>query len=129
VNTVRHMRHEGVVRVKWTREELKAVREALEITPNFEGRLEAREVLKVALRAPRMRHVEIEQGLAERLGSRIVPIDGPTAMARAKLLLAIRGPRKRGIAESMRASHRPAYAPPHSAPPLPAPHVAASAAA
>ncbi|HEX5583485.1 hypothetical protein [Gaiella sp.] len=124
------MRHEGVVRVKWTREELKAVREALEITPNFEGRLEAREVVKVALRTPRMRDVTIDLDLAQRLGSRIVPIDAPTAMARAKLLLAVRGPRKRGIAETMQAAHRPpAYAPPLSAPPMPAPSIAASAAA
>jgi hypothetical protein len=123
------MRHEGVVRVKWTREELKAVREALEITPNFEGRLDAREVVKLALRAPRMRDVTIDLALAERLGSRIVPIDAQTAMARAKLLLAVRGPRKRGIAESMRAAHRPPVLAPLSAPPAPAPSVAASAAA
>ena len=124
-----YMRHEGVVRVKWTREELKAVREALEITPNFEGRLEAREVVKLAIRAPRMRDVEIDFELAERLGSRIVPIDAPTAMARAKLLLVVRGPRKRGIAESMRANRRPSLVPAYDAPITSAPSVAASAAA
>ena len=64
VLSVMCMRHEGVVRVKWTREELKAVREALEITPNFEGRLEAREVVKVALRTPRMRDVTIDLDLS-----------------------------------------------------------------
>jgi hypothetical protein len=123
------MRHEGVVRVKWTREELKAVREALEITPNFEGRLEAREVVKLALRAPRLTYVSIDQTLAERLGSRIVPIDGPTAMARAKLLLAVRGPRTRSVADSARSTYRPTL-PSHSAPAVPAaPHVATSAAA
>ncbi len=126
------MRHEGEVRVKWTREELKAIREALEVTPNFEGRLEAREVLRVALRAPRMRPVVMEYDLAERVGTRIVPVDGPTAMARAKLLLAVRGPRKRGVAETMRAKRRPTLVPtlqPVAAPAVSSSGVAASAAA
>jgi hypothetical protein len=123
------MRHEGEVRVKWTREELKAIREALEVTPNFEGRLEAREVLRVALRAPRLQPVTMEHELADRLGSRIVPVDGPTAMARAKLLLAVRGPRKRGVAESMRPAHRPTLVPSPALQPVSVPAVAASAAA
>ena len=89
------MRHEGEVRVAWTRAELLAIREALEVTPNFEGRLDAREVVRLALRAPRLRDVTWERGLAERVANRIVPIDQPTALARAKLLLAVRGPRKR----------------------------------
>jgi hypothetical protein len=124
------MRHEGVVRVRWTRAELTAIREALEITPNFEGRQEAREVLKHALRSPRLGDVSLDQLLAERLGARIVPIDGPTAMARAKLLLAVRGPRKRGVAEGMRGPRRPALGstPSLTSVPVPAP-VAASAAA
>ena len=89
------MRHEGEVRVRWNRTELTAIREALEVTPNFEGRLEAREVVRLALRAPRLRDTCWEYGLAERVANRVVPIDQPTAMARAKLLLAVRGPRKR----------------------------------
>jgi hypothetical protein len=129
MGTVRDMRHEGVVRVRWTRTELTAIREALEVTPNFEGRLEAREVLKNALRSPRLGDVSFEQSLAERLGTRIVPIDGPTAMARAKLLLAVRGPRKRGVAASMRPAPRLAPTPAHGSSALPAPAVAASAAA
>jgi hypothetical protein len=126
------MRQEGEVRVKWTREELKAIREALEVTPNFEGRLEAREVLRLALRAPRMRPVVMEHDLADRVGNRIVPVDAPTAMARAKLLLAVRGPRKRGVAEAMRATRRPTLVPTLQPAPTPAvspPAVAASAAA
>ena len=79
------------MRVAWTRAELLAIREALEVTPNFEGRLEAREVLRLALRAPRLRDVTWERGLAERVANRIVPIDQPTALARAKLLMAVRG--------------------------------------
>ena len=94
------MRHEGVARVRWTRAELTAIREAIEVTPNFEGRLEVRDILRDALRSRSLRPGDItfEYGLAERLGGRLVPVDGPTAMARAKLLLAVRGPRKRAIA-------------------------------
>jgi hypothetical protein len=50
-------------------------------------------------------------------------------MARAKLLLAVRGPRKRGIAGSMRANRRPSLVPAYDAPITSAPSVAASAAA
>ena len=115
--------------MRWTRAELIAIREALEVTPNFEGRLEAREVLKQAMRA-RLGPVTLEHSLAERLGRRIVPIDGPTAMARAKLLLAVRGPRKRGVAEAVRGPRRPSLAPSTSLATAPvAPPVAATAAA
>jgi hypothetical protein len=123
------MRHEGVVRVRWTRAELTAIREAIEVTPNFEGRLEVREILREAFRSPRTGDITFEYSLAERLGSRLVPIDGPTAMARAKLLLAVRGPRKRSVAATAR-PRRPLLAPAHpAAAGPPAPSVAASAAA
>lgn len=85
------MRHEGEVRVSWNRAELTAIREAIEVTPNFIGRLEARDVVRAALRAPRHRPVEFERPLAEALANRIVPFDQHTAMARAKLLMAVRG--------------------------------------
>jgi hypothetical protein len=124
------MRHEGVVRVRWTRAELAAIREAIEVTPNFEGRLEVREILRAAYRSPRGGDIEFETSLAERLGGRLVPIDGPTAMARAKLLLAVRGPRKRSIATGAPRVRRPTLVPAHTLPtPAPAPSVAASAAA
>ena len=83
------------MRVSWNRAELIAVREAIEITPNFIGRLEAREVVRAALKSPRHKPVEFERPLAESLANRIVPIDQPTALARAKLLMAVRGKRKR----------------------------------
>ena len=60
------MRHEGVVRVRWTRAELAAIREAIEVTPNFEGRLEAREILRHAYRSARGGDIEFEASLAER---------------------------------------------------------------
>jgi hypothetical protein len=61
------------VHVQWTRAELTAVREAIEVTPNFDGRLLARDLLRSAV-----------------LASRIVPVDTATATARAKLQLAVR---------------------------------------
>ena len=83
------------MRVNWNRAELTASREAIEVTPNFIGRLEARDVVKAALKSPRHRPVEFERSLAESLANRVVPIDQPTALARAKLLMAVRGHKKR----------------------------------
>ena len=89
---------EGVVRVLWTRTELIAIREAIEITPNFEGRQDAREMLRVAVRAPRVTELQLDADLADRLAGRIVPIDLATATARAKLLRAVHGAdRKRTV--------------------------------
>jgi hypothetical protein len=127
------MRHEGVVRVRWTRAELTAIREAIEVTPNFEGRQEVREILRDAFRSHRGGDITFEQPLAERLGSRLVPIDGPTAMARAKLLLAARGPRKRSAVKV--GPRKPVFSSAYATgpqPPVPVPvpaPVAASAAA
>lgn len=81
--------------MNWNRAELTAVREALEVTPNFIGRLEAREVVRAALKSPRRKPTEFERDLAEAVANRIVPVDQPTAMARAKLLMAVRGPKQR----------------------------------
>ena len=82
--------------MQWTRAELIALREAIEVTPNFEGRQDARDIFRVAVRAPRLRPLELEQGMAERLANRLVPVDLATATARAKLLRAVRGePRRR----------------------------------
>ena len=120
--------------MRWTRAELTAIREAIEVTPNFEGRLEVREILREAFRSPRQGDIVFEQSLAERLGGRLVPVDGPTAMARAKLLLAARGPRKRSAVKAgpRRPVFSSAYAtspqPPVVPVPAPAP-IAASAAA
>ncbi len=116
------------MRVRWTRAELTAIREAIEVTPNFEGRLEVRDILRDALRSRSLRPGDItfEYGLAERLGGRLVPVDGPTAMARAKLLLAVRGPRKRAIAANAK---RPLLVSADVLAPPAAPSVAASAAA
>lgn len=91
------MRPEGAVRVRWTRAELIALREAIEVTPNFEGRQDARDIFRLAVRAPRVRELELEQGMAERLANRLVPVDLATATARAKLLRAVRGDARRRV--------------------------------
>ena len=91
MNTLLHMRLEGDVRVSWTRPERIALKEAIEITPHLAGRQDVRDILKAAIHAPRMRDVVFERDLAQRFANRLVPVDMPTAMARAKLLTAVRG--------------------------------------
>lgn len=83
------MDSEGVLCVKWTRAELVAVREAIELTPLFEGRADVRLTIRKALRANR-RDVVLHQPQAERLAAHLVPIDMQTAIAKVKLLRAIR---------------------------------------
>jgi hypothetical protein len=78
------------VQIDWTRAELAAVREAIEVTPCFEGRAEARETLRDAMRARRTEPVELDAGIACRLVSRMAPIDYTTAMAKVKLQQAVR---------------------------------------
>lgn len=72
------------------------------MTPNFEGRQELRDFFRVAVRAHRLGVLELEHELAERLANRLVPVDLATATARGKLLHAVRGPRKRRIAQVQR---------------------------
>jgi hypothetical protein len=81
---------------------LLALREAIEVTPNFEGRQEVRDTFRIAVRAHRIGEVELDSELAERLAGRLVPVDLPTATARGKLLHAVRGPRRRMVAEVRR---------------------------
>jgi len=77
------------VHVKWTRAELVAVRESIELTPSFEGRADARNALRKTLRANK-REVTLDLALGERLASHLVPVDMQTAMAKVKLLRAVR---------------------------------------
>lgn len=83
----------GTLQVRWTRAELVAVREAIEITPLFEGRADVRMTIRESLRANR-RDVVLDQTQAERLASHLVPIDMPTAIAKVKLLRAVRDARE-----------------------------------
>ncbi len=104
------MRPAATVRVQWTRAELLALREAIEVTPNFEGRQEMRDFFRTAVRAPRITTLELDREIAERLSGRLVPVDLATATARGKLLHAVRGPRKRGVADVRRPHHAVAAA-------------------
>ena len=81
--------------VLWTRAELIALREAIEATPNFDGRQEVRDFLRIAVRAPRVKPLELDPVIAERLSGRLVPVDLATATARGKLLRAVHGPERR----------------------------------
>jgi hypothetical protein len=87
------MGNEGGMSVKWTRAELVAVREAIELTPLFEGRRDVRATIRDALRANR-RIVVLEREQAERLAAHLVPVDMHTAIAKVKLLRTLRDLRR-----------------------------------
>jgi hypothetical protein len=91
------MRTEGGLRVRWTRAELVAVREAIEITPLFEGRADVRVTIRKALRRS-SREVVLDLAQAERLASHLVPVDMQTAIAKVKLLRAVREARSEQVA-------------------------------
>lgn len=79
------------VRIAWTRAELTAVKETVEVTPRFDGRVEVREALRAALRPGRApRPIVLELGIAERFAGRFVSTDLPTSLAKVKLLRAVR---------------------------------------
>jgi hypothetical protein len=82
------VRCEGDVFIKLSRTELTAAREAVELTPNFEGRLAVRDTIRGAVRA-RRQSITLEREVAERFVRRLVAVDLPTALLRTKLLLAI----------------------------------------
>ena len=104
------MASEGDLHVRWTRAELVAVREAIEVTPLFEGRADVRETVRRTLRA-NGRHVVLDVTLGERLARHLVPIDMQTAIAKVKLLRAVRDVRR---AEELAAQAAPPSKP-HSA--------------
>jgi hypothetical protein len=84
---------QGALEVRWTRAELVAVREAIELTPLFEGRADVRMTVRGALRR-NQRSVSLEREQAERLASHLVPVDMQTAVAKVKLLRAVRDARR-----------------------------------
>jgi hypothetical protein len=83
--------------IKWTRAELTAVRDAIEVTPLFEGRADVRKTIREALRASRTT-VALDLELGERLARHLVPVDMHTAFAKVKLLRAVRDVRQAGTA-------------------------------
>jgi len=67
------------------------MKEAVDLTPHFDGRLDVRDTLRAALRPGRApRAITFELGVAERFARRLVAMDLPTALAKVKLLNAIR---------------------------------------
>jgi hypothetical protein len=79
------------VRIAWTRAELTAVKETVELTPRFDGRDEVRKALRAALRPGRApRPITLELEVAERFAGRFVSVDLPTSLAKVKLLRAVR---------------------------------------
>jgi hypothetical protein len=89
----------GAVRISWSRAEVRAVREAVELTPNFEGRLDVRDLIRAAVRS-RSSDVVIEREVAERFARRLVAVDLPTALAKVKLLRAIQDADRHATAEA-----------------------------
>ncbi|HET9243517.1 MAG TPA: hypothetical protein VFN99_08735 [Gaiella sp.] len=83
------MRYEGEVRVPWSRSEVTAVREAMEVTPLFAGRTEVRDLLRRRLRSRRVTEVAFDLVIAEHLASNLVALDMRTAIAKSKLLRAL----------------------------------------
>ena len=102
------MRHEGDVRIKLSRAELTATREAMELTPNFEGRVDVRDTLRAAVRA-RSHSVTLEREVAERFVRRLVAVDLPTLLLRTKLVFAIQDA-DRQVPEQRPAAEHPARA-------------------
>lgn len=82
------VRYAGEIRIALSRAELIAVREAVELTPNFDGRLEVRDTLRAAVKA-RHKAVALERDVAQRFARRLAAVDLPTALVKVKLLRAI----------------------------------------
>lgn len=80
-----------------SRAELTAMREAIELTPRFTGRLEVRDTLRRAMRV-RSGRISLEREVAERFARRLVAFDLPTALAKAKLLHAIQDADREALA-------------------------------
>ena len=83
------MRYQGEVRVRWSRAEVTAVREAIELTPLFAGRSEVREIVRQRLRSRRGKDVAFDVVVAEHLAANLVALDMQTAIAKSKLLRAL----------------------------------------
>jgi hypothetical protein len=93
------MRYQGEVRVSWSRTEVTAVREAMEVTPLFAGRTEVREILRRWLRGGRG-NVTFDVVVAEHLAANLVALDMTTAIAKSKLLRVVQDAERHGDDES-----------------------------
>jgi hypothetical protein len=79
--------------VELTRADLVALRETIELTPGFEGRVQAREAIRGVLRERRPSLLRIDETVLAAVAQRIVPIDVPSASLRSKLDRALRSGR------------------------------------
>jgi len=84
------MQQREEVCVPWSWPELVAVREAIELTPDFNGRDEVRAALAARAPATQHRDVTLDAGLAERLATNLLAFDLQTIVAKSKLLRALR---------------------------------------
>ncbi len=84
------MQQREEVSVPWSWPELVAVREAIELTPEFAGRDEVRAALAARAPATQHRDVTLDVELAERLAANLLSLDLQTTVAKSKLLRALR---------------------------------------
>jgi hypothetical protein len=78
------------IQVSWSRAELLTVKEAIDLTPYFEGRAEVRDIVRRAVRPGRFGEVSLERETAELLAGRLVAVDVATSLAKVRLLRALR---------------------------------------
>lgn len=78
------------IRVSWSRAELLTVKEAIDLTPYFDGRAEVRDTVRRAVRAGRFGEVSLDRETAELLAGRLVAVDLATSLAKVRLLRALR---------------------------------------
>ena len=74
----------------WSWPELVAVREAIELTPEFTGRDDVRAALAARSPATQHRDVTLDVELAQRLAANLLALDLPTIVAKSKLLRVLR---------------------------------------
>jgi hypothetical protein len=82
--------------VELTRADLVALRETIELTPGFEGRVQARDAIRGVLRERRPSLLQIDKTVLAAVAERIVPVDVPSASLRSKLDRALRSGRASG---------------------------------
>ena len=84
------MQQREEVSVPWSWPELVAVREAIELTPEFAGRDGVRAALAAKAPATQHRDVTLDAEVAERLAANLLALDLQTTVAKSKLLRALR---------------------------------------
>jgi hypothetical protein len=65
------------------------VKEAIDLTPYFEGRTEVRDMVRRAVRPGQLGEVSLDRETAERFAGRLVAVDLATSLAKVRLLRAL----------------------------------------